>query len=83
VRDVNRRLKLTLAESENYTTVGGFLMTVAGHVLKPGELVPYNDLLFRVERVERRRIMRVLLELPEKTERSEPQPAANGVGAAR
>ena len=83
VRDLNRRLKLALPESENYTTVGGFLMTVAGHVLKPGELVPYNDLIFRVERVERRRIMRVLLELPEKTERSEPQPAADGIGAAR
>jgi CBS domain containing-hemolysin-like protein len=83
VRDLNRRLKLTLPESENYTTVGGLLMTVAGHVLKPGELVPYNDLLFRVERVERRRVMRVLLELPETAEESEPQPAADGLGLAK
>ncbi|HEV8169485.1 MAG TPA: hemolysin family protein, partial [Pyrinomonadaceae bacterium] len=35
VRDLNRRLKLTVPESESYTTVGGFLMTEAGHVLKP------------------------------------------------
>ncbi|HEY3582059.1 MAG TPA: hemolysin family protein [Pyrinomonadaceae bacterium] len=39
VRDLNRRLKTAVPESESYTTVGGFLMTEAGHVLKPGEVV--------------------------------------------
>ena len=63
VRDLNRRLKLCVPESEAYTTVGGFLMTEAGHVLKPGETVKYNGLLFEVDRVERRRIMRVQLEI--------------------
>lgn len=70
VRDLNRKLKLNVPESEKYTTIGGFLMTVAGHVLKPGEIVTYNDLQFRVERVERRRVMRVSLELPTKKEES-------------
>ena len=63
VRDLNRRLGLALPESETYTTIGGFLMTEAGRVLKPGEVVRYNGLLFQVERVERRRVMRVRLEL--------------------
>lgn len=63
VRDLNRRLKLSVPESEAYTTVGGFLMTEAGHVLKPGETVKYNGLLFEVDRVERRRVMRVQLEI--------------------
>ena len=76
VRDLNRRLKLSVPESEAYTTVGGFLMTEAGHVLKPGEIVKYNGLLFQVERVERRRIMRVKLELLD-TENAERAPAAN------
>src|SRR5215213_2138118 len=62
VRDLNRRLKLSVPESEAYTTVGGFLMTEAGHVLQPGEVIKHNGLLFRVERVERRRVMRVRLE---------------------
>jgi CBS domain containing-hemolysin-like protein len=62
VRDLNRRLKLSLPESETYTTIGGFLMTEAGHVLQPGEVVKHDGLLFRVERVERRRVMRVRLE---------------------
>lgn len=63
VRDLNRRLKLTVPESEAYTTVGGFLMTVAGHVLKPGEVVQRDGLVFKVERVEKRRVMRVKLEI--------------------
>lgn len=65
VRDLNRRLKTTVPESETYTTIGGFLMTEAGHVLKPGEVVTYDGLVFHVERVEKRRVMRVKLEILE------------------
>jgi CBS domain containing-hemolysin-like protein len=64
VRDLNRRLKLNLPESEGYTTIAGFLMTEAGHVLKPGDKVNYNGLRFEVDRVERRRVISVKLELP-------------------
>ena len=63
VRDLNRRLKLSVPESEAYTTVGGFLMTQAGHLLKPGEVVQHDGLTFRIERVEKRRVMRVQLEI--------------------
>ena len=63
VRDLNRRLKLSVPESEAYTTVGGFLMTEAGHVLKPGEVVQKDGLIFKVEKVEKRRVMRVKLEI--------------------
>jgi putative hemolysin len=62
VRDLNRRLNLSLPESEAYTTIAGFLMTEAGHVLQPGEIIKHNGLLFRVERVDRRRVTNVRLE---------------------
>src|SRR5215212_1550916 len=62
VRDLNRRLKLSVPESEAYTTVGGFLMTEAGHVLQPGEVVKHDGHLFHIERVERRRVLSVRLE---------------------
>ena len=68
VRDLNRRLKLTVPESETYTTIGGFLMTAAGHLLKTGETVEHSGLVFTIERVERRRVMRVRLQLPPKEE---------------
>ncbi|HEX2271203.1 MAG TPA: hemolysin family protein [Pyrinomonadaceae bacterium] len=63
VRDLNRRLKLSVPESEAYTTIGGFLMTQAGHVLKPGEVVKYDGITFKVERVEKRRVMQVQMEI--------------------
>jgi CBS domain containing-hemolysin-like protein len=73
VRDLNRRLKLNLPESEGYTTIAGFLMTEAGHVLKPGEKVEYNGLVFEIDRVERRRVIGVRLELPA----AETEPSAD------
>jgi CBS domain containing-hemolysin-like protein len=68
VRDLNRRLKTSVPESETYTTIGGFLMTVAGHVLQPGEVIETDGLRFYVEKVERRRLLQVRLELPAKKE---------------
>jgi len=81
VRDLNRRLKLSVPESEAYTTIGGFLMTVAGHVLKPGEVVRHNGLLFQIDRVERRRVMRVRLELPELAQTMPAEGTADGARA--
>ena len=78
VRDLNRRLKTAVPESEAYTTIGGFLMTVAGHVLQTDEVIEHDGLRFHIEKVERRRLMRVRLELPEKKleENSEKSGAA-------
>jgi CBS domain containing-hemolysin-like protein len=75
VRDLNRRLKLSLPESETYTTIAGFLMTEAGHILQPGDVVKHDGLIFHIERVERRRVLRVRLE---KTEEPEKEAAESG-----
>src|SRR6185369_15138864 len=77
VRDLNRRLKTSLPESEGYTTIGGFLMSVAGHVLQSGEEIEHEGLRFVIEKVERRRLLRVRLELPEKKVDSNATETAN------
>jgi CBS domain containing-hemolysin-like protein len=82
VRDLNRRLKLSLPESEGYTTIAGFLMTEAGHVLKPGDKVNYNGLRFEVDRVERRRVISVKLELPANSKNTVVEAASEGARAA-
>jgi CBS domain containing-hemolysin-like protein len=82
VRDLNRRLKLSLPESESYTTIAGFLMTEAGHVLEPGDKVNYNGLLFEIDRVEGRRVITVRLELPADTKISVAEAASEGARAA-
>jgi CBS domain containing-hemolysin-like protein len=82
VRDLNRRLKLSLPESEGYTTIAGFLMTEAGHVLKPGDKVNYNGLRFEVDRVERRRVISVRLALPADPKTAVAEGSSEGARAA-
>src|SRR6266851_1695994 len=81
VRDLNRRLKTTVPESEGYTTIGGFLMSAAGHVLQPGEVIEHDGLRFHIEKVERRRLLRVRLELPEKKEQADAEPGRSAANA--
>ncbi len=62
VRDANRKFNLRLPESDNYTTVAGFLLSEAGRMLSVNDVVEYEGLRFTVERVLRRRITRVRME---------------------
>jgi CBS domain containing-hemolysin-like protein len=83
VRDLNRRLKTSLPESETYITIGGFLMTEAGHVLQPGETIQHDGLRFHVEKVERRRLLRVRLELPEPRAETKSEDSGATMNASR
>lgn len=83
VRDLNRRLKTAVPESEKYTTIGGFLMTAAGHVLQQGEIIQHDGLQFQVEKVERRRLQRVRLELPETIAQTRAEGSAGAMNAPR
>ncbi|MGI8494745.1 MAG: hemolysin family protein [Pyrinomonadaceae bacterium] len=62
VRDLNRRLSLNLPISEGYTTIAGFLMSEAGQVLNEGESVNFNGHIFKIQKVDKRRIMKVRME---------------------
>ena len=59
VRDANQRLALRLPEDSGYTTIAGFVLAKAGRLLKPGEQIHDAAGVFRVERVDRRRITRI------------------------
>ena len=62
VREANRKFDLQLPESDDYTTVAGFLLAQAGRMLSAGDVVEHEDWRFTVERVQRRRIARVRME---------------------
>ncbi len=62
VRDLNRRLGMNLPISEGYTTIAGFLMSQAGEILDEGQVVPFNGHIFKVEKVDKRRIKQVRME---------------------
>ncbi|HEX8287532.1 MAG TPA: hemolysin family protein [Pyrinomonadaceae bacterium] len=62
VRDLNRRLELNLPISEGYTTIAGFLMSESGQILNEGESIRYNGHIFKIEKVDKRRILKVRME---------------------
>ncbi|NDD62534.1 MAG: HlyC/CorC family transporter [Acidobacteria bacterium] len=64
VREANRDYPLELPESDEYTTVAGFLLKQAGRLLGEGDQIEHNGIRFTVGRVERRRILEVQVELP-------------------
>ncbi|MFN0278616.1 MAG: hemolysin family protein [Pyrinomonadaceae bacterium] len=68
VRDLNRRLELNVPVSEGYTTIAGFLMSEAGEILDEGQTVPFNGHVFRVEKVDNRRIKQVRMDKVESIE---------------
>ena len=59
VREVNLRLGLQLPEDAPYTTIAGFLLAQAGHLMKQGENIQHNGVRFTVENVEKRRIRQI------------------------
>ncbi len=61
VREANIRLGLQLPEDAPYTTIAGFLLAQAGHMMGQGESILYRNSRFTVESVDRRRILRVRL----------------------
>lgn len=65
VRDLNRRLETNIPVSESYTTLAGFLMAESGELLDEGAVVPFNGHVFRIEKVDKRRILQVRMETSE------------------
>ncbi len=62
VREANRKFNLSLPESDDYTTVAGFLIAEAGRLLNQGDAVEHDGSRFTVERVASRRITQVKME---------------------
>ncbi|MEK7832916.1 MAG: hemolysin family protein [Acidobacteriota bacterium] len=62
VREANRKFNLNLPESDDYTTVAGFLIAQAGRLLNEGDAIEHNGSRFTIEQVTSRRITQVKME---------------------
>ncbi len=58
ISDVNEMLETDI-ESEDYESIGGFVVGVLGHIPKPGEEVSTEGLKFIIEEVEKNRIVKL------------------------
>ena len=67
VRMVNKHFKLSLPE-DHVTTLAGYLLQVMGRIPSEGESIEENGLLFRVKRMDERRIEEVEMQLPDEGE---------------
>lgn len=57
IDDFNERLGAALPESPHYTTVGGFILKLFGHIPVKGERTVFEKLEFRTEQVTKNRIL--------------------------
>ncbi|MDD5543715.1 MAG: hemolysin family protein [Acidobacteriia bacterium] len=62
IREINKRLKWELPESNHYSTLGGFLMAHTGRLLQEGDRVQYEHRRFTINATEGRRLVKILVE---------------------
>ncbi|MBW3562788.1 MAG: hemolysin family protein [Actinobacteria bacterium] len=72
VHDLNELLEADLPEDEGWDTVGGLVIGLLGRVPDPGEAVSAAGLTFVAERVQGRRVSKVLVTRPRPDEAEEP-----------
>jgi CBS domain containing-hemolysin-like protein len=59
IDDLNRELGLELPEDEDFDTVGGFMMSVLGHIPVQGEVIETHGVRFRIVQADERRVHQV------------------------
>ena len=72
---INERLGLNLPESDDYETIGGFVISRLGHIPKKGESLECNSVRITVRQAQPRYVQQVLLNImaPSPTGSAEPQ----------
>ena len=56
IRDFNRSFSDRIPEAPEYTTIAGFLEALTGRLLKEGEIIQYENLIFTIEKTQGFRI---------------------------
>jgi CBS domain containing-hemolysin-like protein len=71
IEDVNEAMEIDIPEGEEFETLAGFIFNRAGRLVEEGELIEYEGVEIRVERVENTRIMKARVTRPDPTEDGE------------
>jgi CBS domain containing-hemolysin-like protein len=59
VKDLNEELSLNLPELSDYNTLAGFILTRLGRIPTEGEELAAGTIVFSIEKVAQRRVVRV------------------------
>jgi CBS domain containing-hemolysin-like protein len=72
IDEVNEELGIDIPEGEEFETIAGFVFNRAGRLVEEGEIIEYDGVNIRVERVENTRIMKARIRRTEEYE-AEPE----------
>ncbi|HPP76415.1 MAG TPA: hemolysin family protein, partial [Armatimonadota bacterium] len=75
IGDLNEQMELSIPESEDYETIGGFVFDLFGRQPAEGESVQYENMTFTVKSTEGGRLHKIeIVRIPQ------PEPVQNGNG---
>jgi CBS domain containing-hemolysin-like protein len=63
VADLNERFGVALPEADEYTTIGGLMVELIGHIPKPGEQLRVGECMLTVARSDERAVREIVLHL--------------------
>jgi CBS domain containing-hemolysin-like protein len=76
IRDLETQYKIELPYDAGFETLAGFLLSRLGHIPTAGESVDFEGRKFTVLQMERNRIFRVRIDLPQAPETTEQEQSA-------
>ncbi|MCK5779382.1 MAG: HlyC/CorC family transporter [Psychrilyobacter sp.] len=65
LEDLNKELDLAIPESEDYESLGGYMVDILGKVGEVNDIVEINDIKLRIVEIEKMRIITILVETAE------------------
>jgi len=68
IEDLNKELELNIPESEDYESLGGYVLDILGRVAEVGDIVELHGLSMKVLEIEKMRVVKIIIEISEEIE---------------
>lgn len=68
IEDLNKELELNIPESEDYESLGGYVLDILGRVAEVGDIVELDGLSMKVLEIEKMRVVKIIIEISEEIE---------------
>jgi putative hemolysin len=65
IEDLNKELELNIPESEDYESLGGYVLDILGRVAEAGDVVELDGLSMKVLEIDKMRVVKILIEISE------------------
>ncbi|UUV18102.1 hemolysin family protein [Fusobacteria bacterium ZRK30] len=68
IEDLNKELELNIPESEDYESLGGYVLDILGRVAEVEDIVELEGLRMKVLEIDKMRVVKILIEISEEEE---------------